>query len=162
MRYRNSECNFTPDEIESSDIRVDASRGCMDNSCGKMNMDWNSKDGWYNKDDWYNKGDRYNKDDRYNKKTDNCDCDCEKPNECAEDLKRRLSELQFAAIDLNLFLDTHPCDEEALKMFKKITKTMESLKYDYIKKHGPLMAWDSSDEAPFQWASEQFKWPWER
>ena len=98
----------------------------------------------------------------YNKRKDDCDCDCEKPNDCAEDLKRRLSELQFAAIDLNLFLDTHPCDEEALKMFKKVTKTMESLKYDYIKKYGPLMAGDSSDEAPFQWASEKYKWPWER
>ena len=150
MRYRNSECNYTPDEIESNDIKVDASMGCPDNNCGKMNMDWNSKDGWHNKDNWYNK------------RKDNCDCECEKPDNCAEDLKRRLSELQFAAIDLNLFLDTHPYDEEALKMFKQVTKTMESLKYDYIKKYGPLMAGDSSEEAPFQWASEKFKWPWER
>lgn len=78
------------------------------------------------------------------------------------DIKKRLSELQFAQVDLNLFLDTHPNDEEALKMFKKISKTIESLKYDYNRKYGPLKASDSSETKPFEWASSQYKWPWEK
>jgi len=81
---------------------------------------------------------------------------------CETDLMRRLSELQFAAIDLNLFLDTHPCDEEALMMFKKVNKTLESLKYDYVKKYGPLTAGDSSEKSPFEWVSSNYKWPWEK
>lgn len=86
----------------------------------------------------------------------------EKEDDCGMDLARRLSEMQFAAIDLNLFLDTHPCDEEALAMHKKINKTLESLKYDYVKKYGPLCAGDSSDKAPFEWVGEEYKWPWEK
>ncbi len=78
------------------------------------------------------------------------------------DVMRRLSELQFAQIDLNLYLDTHPNDEEALKMYKKICKTLDSLKYDYIRKYGPLKACDSSENTPFEWASSEFKWPWEK
>ena len=81
---------------------------------------------------------------------------------CTENLMRKLSELQFAAIDLNLFLDTHPCDEEALKMFKKVVKTIETVKMDYIRKYGPLKAGDSADEVPFEWKSCKFKWPWEK
>ena len=139
MIYRNSECNFAPDENDN--INTNA----MEKGCAFPPVDWNFKDGWRKKDN---------------------DCDkkqnCRENDNCSEDIKRRLSELQFAAIDLNLFLDTHPCDEEALKMYKKITKTIESVKYDYIKKYGPLMACDSSDETPFQWASEGYKWPWEK
>ena len=106
--------------------------------------------------------------------TDGCGCmtdRCELPewrgsheeHDCGDtDIKRRLSELQFAQIDLNLYLDTHPYDEEALKMFKKVSKTLESLKYDYIRKYGPLKARDSSENTPFEWASPQYKWPWEK
>ena len=97
---------------------------------------------------------------------DRCDAPRErnynKGDNCSMDLARRLSEMQFASIDLNLFLDTHPCDEEALAMYKKINKTIESLKYDYIKKYGPICASDSSEEAPFEWVRAEYKWPWEK
>lgn len=97
---------------------------------------------------------------------DRCDLPKRKTNyedNCTDtDVMRRLSELRFAQIDLNLYLDTHPCDEEALKMFKKVSKTLESLRYDYTRKYGPLKASDSSEDTPFEWASPQFKWPWEK
>jgi len=168
MRYRNSECCITPEEIAQTEAMP--------------NCNWNARDGWNmrekncDKDDdnWYR---RNRRDDNW-KDNDKCDdmfkdkdkCDnkwddkdkCDYDNNCSEDIKRRLSELQFAAIDLNLFLDTHPCDKEALEMFKKITKTIESVKMDYVRKYGPLKAGDSAHDVPFQWASGEFKWPWEK
>lgn len=81
---------------------------------------------------------------------------------CDDEIKNRLRELQFAAIDLNLFLDTHPQNEEALEMFKKINKTIEALKIDYVSKFGPLAPADSAATPPFEWASREFKWPWEK
>lgn len=158
MRYRNSECCITPEEIAQTEAMP--------------NCNWNARDGWNmrekncDKDDdnWYR---RNRRDDNW-KDNDKCDDmfkdkdKCDYDNNCSEDIKRRLSELQFAAIDLNLFLDTHPCDKEALEMFKKIAKTIESVKMDYVRKYGPLKAGDSAHDVPFQWASGEFKWPWEK
>lgn len=107
------------------------------------------------------KTDGYYGERHYEMKKDDDDC-CREMTCPNENLSRRLSELQFAAIDLNLYLDTHPCDEEALAMFKKVCKTLESAKYDYVKKYGPLKAGDSSDKMPFEWASDEYKWPWEK
>lgn len=81
---------------------------------------------------------------------------------CDEKIKERLSELQFVAIDLNLFLDTHPYDEEALEMFKKVNKTIDALKIDYVSKFGPLTPADSAATPPFEWTNDEFKWPWEK
>ncbi len=163
MRYRNSECCVTPEELVQDNITTE----------GMPNCNWNTRDGWYMKDKKCDKCDKdddnwYRRDKYDDKCKDKCDNNwddkdkCDYDNNCSEDLKRRLSELQFAAIDLNLFLDTHPCDKEALEMFKKITKTMESVKMDYVRKYGPLKACDSADDVPFQWASAEFKWPWEK
>ncbi len=153
MRYRNSECCVTPEETVSTESL----------SGYGVPMNWNKNDGWTprkscdnnNDDNWYRKNE--------------CEDKCEKKNECEGydecenvSLMQRLTDLKFAAIDLNLYLDTHPCDEEALQMLKKVTKTMEAVKSDYIRKYGPLMACDSSEEAPFQWVSCRYKWPWEK
>lgn len=78
------------------------------------------------------------------------------------DLSGSFSELQFALIDLNLYLDTHPNDKEALEMFHKISKTLQSARYDYIRRNGPLMAGESSADTPFEWVSSKYKWPWEK
>ncbi len=189
MRYRNSECCITPEELAQDTVRTDGLSGCGDNSNWNKRMDWNRDDKWNDRMDWnrkdgwsmrdkYDTRDKWNKNDKcYDKdnckkhdkcddndnwkKHDKCDDNDNCNNDC-DDLMRRLTELQFAAIDLNLFLDTHPCDEAALEMFKKVMKTIESVKMDYIRKYGPLKAGDSADEVPFQWASYEFKWPWEK
>lgn len=170
MRYRNSECCITPEELSNDTILTESMPACNNNWNNQMN--WNQRDGWNmrernydkNNDNWY----RRDKCEDNWKDKDKCEDNWSDKDKCdyndnsKEDLKRRLSELQFAAIDLNLFLDTHPCDKEALEMFKKITKTIESVKMDYVRKYGPLKAGDSADDVPFQWASGEFKWPWEK
>ena len=72
-----------------------------------------------------------------------------------------INQLEFATTGLNLFLDTHPNDEEALKTFTMLAAALKSYKHDFIQKYGPLYATDSTDETPFDWVSGKFKWPWE-
>ena len=77
-------------------------------------------------------------------------------------LMKRINELTFAIIDLNLFLDTHPDCQEALDLFKKCTFTLKSLKNEYVLKFGPIVETDSKDTTPFEWVDSSTPWPWEK
>ncbi len=74
------------------------------------------------------------------------------------DMLRRIMELEFAATDLNLYLDNHPDDREALEMFTKLCAMLKSLEHDYSRRFEPLTAGESSNQTPFQWV--QTAWPW--
>ncbi len=78
------------------------------------------------------------------------------------DMMRRIQEIDFAVIDLNLFLDTHPNCREALELFTKLAATSKSLKNDFQRKYGPLCAKDSPNTVPFVWVSDDNKWPWQK
>ena len=43
-----------------------------------------------------------------------------------DELMNIINELEFAVTDLNLFLDTHPNDEEALKTFTMLASALKS------------------------------------
>lgn len=77
-------------------------------------------------------------------------------------LLNSLREISFAVVELNLFLDTHPHNMEALKLFKKLCANKEILEKEYVMKYGPLCACDSAENTPFEWVSEENKWPWQR
>ncbi len=72
-----------------------------------------------------------------------------------------IQQLDFAVTELNLFLDTHPNDEEALGMFVKTAAAAKSLKHDYVSKYGPVCVMDSTDKVPFEWVDSSYKWPWQ-
>jgi len=81
---------------------------------------------------------------------------------CAEsEMMKKIQELDFSIIDLNLFLDTHPSCKEALELFTKLCATSKSLKKDFQKKFYPLYSENSSDNLPFEWVNKCIKWPWE-
>lgn len=82
-------------------------------------------------------------------------------NGCACEMMRKIEETEFAVIDLNLFLDTHPDCTQALELYTKLAATLKSLKSDYQSRFGPLYATESSNETPFQWVETGRKWPWE-
>lgn len=44
------------------------------------------------------------------------------------DLLMQIMMLDFAVQDASLFLDTHPCDEEAMKYFNEATTRLKTLK----------------------------------
>ena len=77
------------------------------------------------------------------------------------EMMKKIYETEFALTDLNLFLDTHPDCQEALNLFTQLAATLKSLKADYESQFGPLYAWSSKKETPFQWVEQGRKWPWE-
>ena len=79
---------------------------------------------------------------------------------CAEMMKQ-ISELEFAITDINLYLDTHPDNKEALELFTKLSATLHSLKYDYGRNCAPICATDVKNSVPFEWVSTAHKWPWQ-
>ena len=53
-------------------------------------------------------------------------------------LLNRISATQFAAWELHMYLDTHPCDRTANEMFRKYTDEAKMLRREYESKYGPL------------------------
>jgi len=78
-----------------------------------------------------------------------------------DEMLRQIMELEFAVTDLNLYLDTHPDSKEALDMFTKLAAMLKSLKYDYAQAYEPICVTDVSNDTPFEWVSDKFKWPWQ-
>lgn len=68
--------------------------------------------------------------------------------------------LSFALIDLNLYLDNHPNDREAINLFNKYRVQKNELQKIYEDKYGPLdLSSDSLNTYP--WAWDNRPWPWE-
>lgn len=64
----------------------------------------------------------------------------------------------FSAFDLHLYLNTHPCDQQALMLFKNCSKRARFLTENYERNFGPLTA-GSAYAYPWQWIKSP--WPWE-
>ncbi len=68
----------------------------------------------------------------------------------------KLSATQFAAWELHMYLDTHPCDRTANEMFRKYTDEAQMLRKEFEKKYGPLTPSNSENA---DWLNDP--WPWE-
>lgn len=67
---------------------------------------------------------------------------------------------EFTAIDLNLYLDTHPEDRKALADYYETVRKLEELKAQYEMRYGPLTAVGRTpSEYLWHWVDEP--WPWE-
>lgn len=70
-----------------------------------------------------------------------------------------LMELGFTVTELGLYLDTHPNDNEALKLLAENIKAYDDAKVSYVMKYGPIcLTMGDYQKAPYQWLSG---WPWE-
>jgi len=78
--------------------------------------------------------------------------------ESREELMRCIQEHKFAVVELSLYLDTHPCDEKALKMQNEHARALKEAKEKYEKMYGPLTRYYPMTK--WKWVSES--WPWER
>ncbi|WP_432404591.1 spore coat protein CotJB [Wukongibacter sp. M2B1] len=77
-----------------------------------------------------------------------------------KELLNRIQELEFTALDLNLYLDNHPENMEALMEYNKCANQISQLKRMYEMKYGPLMNFGfSPSQYPWRWVDEP--WPWE-
>ena len=78
-----------------------------------------------------------------------------------EKLIRAIQEYEFAAVELNLYLDNFPRCREALEDYNYITRELNKLKAEYVKNFGPLRNFGEDPSSfPWQWVDEP--WPWER
>lgn len=83
-----------------------------------------------------------------------------------EQLLKKLTVMDFMATDLHLYLNTHPEDAEALKMFNEVVNQSTTVRKDYEKTFGPLTSFRSEDvdengTSP-QWRWINNPWPWEK
>ena len=75
-----------------------------------------------------------------------------------EEMITKIKELNFAIIELGLYLDTHPEDEKALCLHRRYSKELKELKDKYQKVYGPLSIYFPCNK--WRWLEEP--WPWER
>lgn len=68
--------------------------------------------------------------------------------------------LEFTAVELNLFLDTHPGERRALDAYNATVEQLDELKREYEARFGPLTNFGYSDsDYPWRWVEEP--WPWQ-
>ena len=77
-------------------------------------------------------------------------------------LLQEINEVSFAVNDILLYLDTHPCDEKAMKFYKDNASRRQELMKLYAREFGPLTVDDAleSDDNIWKWMEQPF--PWER
>lgn len=76
-----------------------------------------------------------------------------------EDMLMQLQELNFAMIDLGLYLDLHDSDRNAINKFNEYQKKEKELCKMFENKYGPLTF--DSKEVGNTWTWDNAPWPWE-
>ena len=71
---------------------------------------------------------------------------------------QRLRELEFALLETNLYLDTHPNSRKALDYYKKVKAACDIMYEDYVKNNGPMFAADVRQD---NWSWVDMPWPWQ-
>jgi spore coat protein JB len=73
---------------------------------------------------------------------------------------KEIMSYEFTAIDLNLYLDTHPQDMTALGEYNRVSQHLMKLKQAYMQQHGSLANFGcATSQYPWQWIDEP--WPWQ-
>lgn len=79
---------------------------------------------------------------------------------CRQELLEWINIVSFAVDDVKLFLDTHPCNQEALEYFEEFKNHRIQALKEYAKYYGPLtIDTASSCEDRWKWIDEP--WPWQ-
>ncbi|WP_186577833.1 spore coat protein CotJB [Aquibacillus kalidii] len=76
------------------------------------------------------------------------------------ELLEEIQAVDFVIVELNLYLDTHPQDYEAIKQYNSYTYESKKLKKHFEKQFGPLMHFGRGySNYPWQWDDQP--WPWQ-
>ena len=76
-----------------------------------------------------------------------------------EEMLIAIGESSFMMHDLNLYLDVHPDDRDALNKFSMYREKTNALINNYERKYGPIcIKGDISNRVPFAW--QENNWPW--
>jgi spore coat protein JB len=71
----------------------------------------------------------------------------------------KLMELDFMAVDLQLYLDTHPNCSNALAKYNETICQSTILRKQYEEIYGPLYSFRSEAGTSWRWNNEP--WPWQ-
>lgn len=86
-----------------------------------------------------------------------------KPDQVPEHYYQWLEEIQafdFVLTELNLYLDTHPTDKQALEQYNVIGVHRKQLVDRFEKEFGPMKNFGQScSRFPFEWIKTP--WPWQ-
>ena len=66
--------------------------------------------------------------------------------------------LGFCAVDMMLYLDTHPDDEEALNYFNQCTALYNAAKQSYQEQFGQLNAFSEQEGSSRDWNTAPMPW----
>ena len=77
---------------------------------------------------------------------------------CRKDLLCLINRVSFAVDDVKLFLDTHPCDANALAYFHEYSKLRNQALKEYAKYYGPLTIDTANPDAYWDWAKQPLPW----
>ena len=72
-----------------------------------------------------------------------------------------IDSLCFACNDLGLYLDIHPDDKDALRLFNQYQQNKKEYINQYESIYGPLTK-DSNSLNKYPWMWNNLPWPWER
>lgn len=75
-------------------------------------------------------------------------------------LKHRIHALDFALLELNLFLDTHPCNEQAMMKREEYQTQRAALIAVYEEQYGPYVV-TAKQVTGEHWSWVDGPWPWE-
>lgn len=76
-------------------------------------------------------------------------------------LLKKIMEIDFTCIDLNLYLDTHPEDQKALRDYNYYSEQLRTLKVQYEQLYGPFMSFGKTPDQCNKWNFIDEPWPWE-
>ena len=84
-------------------------------------------------------------------------------NQCTakEKLMNRINEVSFAVNDVLLYLDTHPCCEEAISFYQECEQERQKLLKEYAQCYGPLTVDAALESGGDTWKWVQQPFPWE-
>ena len=74
------------------------------------------------------------------------------------ELLRSIQIADFALIEANLFLDSHPDDANALAYYGKYKAMLDSLTEEYVEKYGPLTAKQYKGWDHWKWIDDPYPW----
>ena len=75
------------------------------------------------------------------------------------ELDKRIMAVRFALYDLGLFLDTHPCDEQAHQLREMYKAQLHKLIEEYEQCYGTYVLTQCDVENWKEWVCDP--WPWE-
>lgn len=75
------------------------------------------------------------------------------------ELLNNIQAVEFTALELNLYLDTHPTDQRAIMDYNASLQEWQRLREIYVQRYGPLLPTDIVEGASWKWIEEP--WPWE-